>query len=317
MKYSLLLMLLIANFTIAQPNPKLAEALNLVHVFSGAGNELDRAAKIAVQLAKTYPKSGMSETIRAELLATEDLQSDDISKQIYNRVIALTNQAIAFDKTLASAYVVRARALLKAKKLEDANADIALALQYEPQNASAYFLLADIKRRGGDFAKAVDGYQKFIDLTPDSARKSNGHYWLYETYMNWSYKEPTRRQELIDKAGESSKASVDLDPKSAWKNVNYAVFLNGRTDRFVEAQRYAENALKAMDFPMGRMHLAAAMYQQLGQKTATLSKKNIAEQQKMIAMRTGLTLEQAIDEFDPKTNTGWRLSKVKTALDQP
>jgi len=295
-------------------------ALELIHAYSGAGSELERAQKMIDKLAQSRPLSGYAEALTAEMLSTWKLDTDGPQGAIRLRVLALADKALRRDSKLTLAYVARARAQLRASRLVEAQTDIDAALALDPGSDGATFLRAELLSRRGQYEEASGWFEKFIDLVPSNARKSNGHLALGRMYVDQLHRErPDDESALIAKARANYQRGVDLDPQGAWKNVNLAIFLNNYAEDFVAAERYALNALAIMNFPMARMQLAMARYQQLfgrekfgdveGFTLANTTPQALKLRVSDVENSTGVSLQDAA-EFEPRTRVGHRLASM-------
>ena len=86
---------------------------------------------------------------------------------------------------------------------------------------------------------------------------------------------------------------IRLDTGGAWKNVNFAIFLNAYTVDFEKAEHYALAALDIMTFPMARNHLAIARYQQIWVSMSEMSSDTLKTRVEEIASDTGITIVEA------------------------
>jgi tetratricopeptide (TPR) repeat protein len=315
-RFLVLLLALCASVVFAQakPPPGFEHALDLIHAFSGAGNELQRAMQTAQSLSKSNPGSGYAETLEAEMLSTWQLNQRGEPITVLTQIMQLTDRALALNPRLAHAHVARGRALLRASRIDEATAAIDAALNAEPGLVGAYFLRAEIYRRNMRVSDAETWYLKFIAETPSAHRKSNAYYWLARTYQDAA--SPTRSQEyvaLIAKARNAHEKSVELDPDGAWKNANFAWFLNGDGNDFPAAERHAAKALSIMDFQMARYQLAIARYQQLmpyvAKKDDAAVKRGVDE----VVKSTGISLDAALEFSRGSRLVPTRLAMIRQA----
>jgi tetratricopeptide (TPR) repeat protein len=270
-------------------------ALDLVHAYSGSGDQLDRAMKMAEELSKSAPKSGYAQVLYAEALSTWHLRQDGNPLEVRNQVIQIADQAIGLNPQLAQAYVSKGRALVRSSMYAPAAAAIDKALSIDPSLSGAMFLRAEIYRRTLDVAEAEIWYHKFIDAAPSASRKANGYNWLatmYETIE--SAPAVADRAPWTAKARAAHEAALRLDPGGAWRIVNFAIFLNGYAADFDAAERQARKALDLMEFPMARYHLAAARYQKLAAWAANASPEALGAEAAEIAASTRVSLQQAL-----------------------
>jgi|CXWL01.1.fsa_nt_gi tetratricopeptide (TPR) repeat protein len=273
---------------------KFDQAVELVHAFSGAGTQLQQAMQIAESLSASYPQSGFAQTIWAEALSSWQLGQNGEPEQLRNQIIELCNEALRLDPRLALAHVAKGRAQLRASQYEEAEQSIGAALGLDPRLTGAMFLRAEIFRRTGKLADGDDWYRKFIEAVPSAFRQSNAYYWLGTMYSDAAWDNLADEGALNAKARAAYERMVELDPGGAWKNVNFAVFLNSSVADFVAAEKYSRNALAQMEFPMARFHLAAAKYQQLWTRTANMDDAGIKNEVEQIQAETRVDLESAL-----------------------
>jgi tetratricopeptide (TPR) repeat protein len=264
------------------------------HAFSGSGDELQKARQIADALAKSDPKSGYSQVLHAEALSTWRLDQKGQPADIRDQVLALADEAIKLNPNLAQAHVAKARALVRSSLYERANASIDAALKLEPNLSGALFLRAQIFRRTGAISEAEAWHKKFIDSTPHAARKANGYGWLGTMYEEAGAKDPANRAAWTAKARTAYENEIRIAPEGAWRNRNFAVFLNDHAADFDAAERYAQKALSMKDEPKAKYHWAAAKYQKLGVNAAKLQGAKLVEAVDGIAKATRVSLSEAI-----------------------
>lgn len=269
-------------------------ALDLVHAYNGSGDQLRRAMRLAEELQRSAPKSGYAQALYAEALSTWELEQDGTPLEVRDHVIQLSDEAIRLNPNLAQAHVSKARAFVRSSLYGQANSAIDAALSIDPSLSGALFLRAEVFRRTGALLDAETWYRRFIASTPSITRKSNGYSWLGTMYEDAAWRDATRRAELTGKARAAYEAALELDPNGAWRNVNFAIFLNSHAADFDAAERYAQRALTLMEFPMARYHLAAARYQKLSISASSASRQMLESSAAEIAESTGLSLEQAM-----------------------
>jgi hypothetical protein len=272
-----------ANTQYSKSEERFRDALELIHAYSGAGDELSRAKRAAESLLQSDPGSGFSQTLEAEALSTYALGQDGEPVELRTRIIELADEALRLNSRLAQAHVAKARAYVRASLILDAEAEM-------------------IYRRSGDIARGEEWYLNFITATKSPTRKSNGYYWMGKMYNDVAYSQEGQRREMYLKMTRYSyQRMVDLDPNGAWKLVNFAIFLNGIVADFNAAELYAQKALSVMEFPMARYHLAAARYQKLQLKAAEMDGASLQASIAQIAASTRVSLPQAISfrSFSP------------------
>ena len=285
----------VATASFGQTHPLAYEqALDLIHAYSGSGTEIDHAMQLAEGLLRSHPNSGYAQTLAAEAMSTWRLDQSGRPVELRQQVIALCDEALRINPGLAQAHVAKGRALLRASMYEAATASIDAALALDPKLAGAMFLRAEFFRRSGILPSAQEWYQNFIEATPSKGRKSNGYYWIGKMYEDAAAEDTHNRSILTAKARQSYERMLSLEPDGAWRNINFAIFLNGYAADFAEAERYAQVALGMMEFPMARYHLAAARYQTIWADSTGMSRTAMASAAKQVATSTGVTLSQAM-----------------------
>lgn len=290
------------------------EALDLIHAFSGAGNELERAMAIAASLEESDPGKGYGHALMAELISSWHLQQDGTPHSTYRQVMELATEALRMNPRLAQAHVARARALLRASQYDDANREIDNAFAIDADLVGAMFLRAEIMRRTSRDKEAEGWYLKFIEATTSRTRKSNAYYWLARTYQDTAWEKPNRWPELIPKARGAYEKMIELDPDGAWKNVNFAIFLNHQAGDFDAAEHYAARALSIMEFRMARNHLAIARYQKIGASMAGLDEATLRARLDAVHASTGISFQQAVEFGRSYTGIRGRLSRIQARL---
>jgi len=269
-------------------------ALDLVHAYSGSGPELQQAMELADELSKSAPKSGYSQVIQAEALSTWRINQEGTPVELRNRVISLADEALRLNPKLAQAHVSKARALVRSSMYDKAKSSIDAALAMDPSLSGAIFLRAEVFRRSGAITDADLWYRKFIDSTASNSRKANGYAWIGTMYQHASWNDEANRAEYVAKARAAYETMLKYEPGGAWRNVNFAIFLNDYAHDFDAAELYATKALGMMEFPMARYHLAAARYQKLAATSSGMSPSEIRNAAKSIAESTRVSLQQAI-----------------------
>lgn len=269
-------------------------ALDLVHAYSGSGPELQQAMELADELSKSAPESGYSQVLQAEILSTWRLSQQGRPLEVRNRATSLADEALRLNPKLAQAHASKARVLVRSSLYDAANASIDAALGIDPNLSSALFMRAEIFRRNRAIADANVWYQRFIDSTTSDSRKANGYGWIAMMYQEASWGDDRNRAEYVAKARAAYEDMLKHEPGGAWRNVNFAIFLNEYAGDFDTAELYATKALSIMEFPMARYHLAAARYQKLAAASSTMSSAEVRNAAKKVAESTGISLQEAI-----------------------
>jgi tetratricopeptide (TPR) repeat protein len=276
------------------PKAEYEKALDLIHAYNGSGDELERATKIAEQLMESQPQSGYGETLIAEMISTWQLQEGGQPIMASQTAYKFTVQALQLNPRFAQAHVARARVFLKSGKWAEAEQAVDAALRIDPNLSGAVFMRADMYRRANRVDEAETWYRKFIDGTPSPQRKSNGYAWMAGMFKDQAWGKPSERASYVAKARDAFQKSVDLDPQAPAKTVNYAIFLNNEAADFDAAALYAERALKIVEFPMARYHLAAARYQKLSTTAGNLDKAALRAALEEVLRATGMSLQETL-----------------------
>jgi hypothetical protein len=309
-----ILTIAITSVAAAPPSPIYEQALDLIHAYSGSGNELQRAMQLAEVLSKSEPKSGYAQVLYAEALSTWRLDQDGEPTVLRDQIIAMSDEALRLNPSLAQAHIAKARALVRSSLYTQANSSIDAALLIDPTLSGAIFLRAEVFRRTGAVGEADTWYRKFIDSTSSLTRKSNGYAWLGTMYQDAAQNDSVNRKALTAKARAAYENMLSLAPDGAWKNVNFAIFLNDHAADFETAERYAQKALGLMEFPMARYHLAAARYQKLGANAVNIQRPALAKAVTEVATSTSVSLADAIAFPSFSSVVRGRLLELKAQL---
>lgn len=229
---------------------KFETAKNLIHEYSGKGDNYTRAISIAEEIFNKDSNSPYSYLIIAELKARK---YKDYKEGNPLEIWMLTNRVNEINNSISATYVIQAKLANLQGNLELARQNSETAIQLDPGNREAMFESAEIEQQSGNFVEAEKWFKKTIASHTDPDRKSNIYYWLSKMYMDM---QPPN----IDGAQEAMQKMVDLSPKAPWKLVNYAIFLNANTNDFDGAIKYSRASLDIMDFEMGRLILGVASY---------------------------------------------------------
>jgi tetratricopeptide (TPR) repeat protein len=131
-------------------------------------------------------------------------------------------------------------------------------------------------------------------------------------YENAAWTNSPDRDMFTAKAREAYERMIELDPLGAWKNVNFAIFLNEYVADYDGAERYAERALEIMEFPMARYQLAAARYQKLWASPPTVGAEALQSAIAEVASSTEVSLEDAIAFRSFSTRMRIRLEQLQS-----
>jgi tetratricopeptide (TPR) repeat protein len=270
--------------------------------------------QLADELSKSEPKSGYAQVLFAEALSTWRLDQYGKPVEVRDQVIAIADEALRLNPRLAQAHVAKARALVRSSLYQRANTSIDAALSIDPNLIGAIFLRAEVFRRTSALGDADIWYRKFVDSTTSNSRKSNGYYWLGKMYQDAAWYDAENRKALTAKARVAYESMLSLDPGGAWRNVNFAIFLNDHAADFDAAERYAQKALGLMEFPMARYHLAAARYQKLGANASSMRCPELATAAKQVAESTRVSLADAIAFSSFSSVVRGRLKELQAKL---
>jgi len=302
----------------SSPSERFETALDLIHAYSGSGDELQRAMQLAEELSKSHPDSGYFQTLLSEALSTWELEQNGEPAALRIQLIQLSDEALRLNPNLAEAHVAKARALVRASMYDEANSAIDAGLGLKPNLSGALFLRAEVFRRTANLADADAWYRKFIDSTPSRTRKSNGFGWLAKMYEDAAWSSPAEKKGfLLVQARAAYEQMLELDPNGAWKVVNFAIFLNDDVADFEAAERHAQRALGIMEFPMARYHLAAARYQKLLASMGSMDDPALRNAVERISSSTSVSLDDAIAFSSFSTLIRSRLQLLQTRISTP
>jgi tetratricopeptide (TPR) repeat protein len=113
----------------------------------------------------------------------------------------------------AGVYLANARKALEARNIRDAEAQLDLAIKANPRSAEAWLMLAGAEVQNGESARAIEHYQRGLQLAPDSFA---GHYDLALAYLH--------ERKLGDARHELERA-VQLNPRQADAAYNLGMVL--------------------------------------------------------------------------------------------
>lgn len=94
--------------------PSYQQAIDLIRSFNGSGDELERGMRLADTLSRSHPQSGYAQALLAEALSTWRLDVRGEPAELREQIIALADEALRLNPSLAQAYVAKARALTRA-----------------------------------------------------------------------------------------------------------------------------------------------------------------------------------------------------------
>lgn len=268
------------------------QAFDLIQIYSGTGDHLERAYKMLVDIAKRnptsgYPYAGLAE-IRYRLL--------DTGVGAPQEIIALAQEALRLDPRNADAYVVLSKAALRQGNIGMAIDAADKAIAIAPDKPEALFVKAQLAVRSGSYAAAEKLYLRTIELLPHPNRKANIYSWLGQLYASW-------RPINVPAAIDAYEKSIELaTANSPWRLTNVSGFLVQHTDRYDQAIGYLERVLKNGDSPRARRYLGLAHFSKWGEAYLNPGKSKNSKVQVLqppaITKLTGVTPELSFVE-DP------------------
>lgn len=176
--------------------------------------------------------------------------------------IRLLDQAIESDKNLAVAYAERAYAFAikasffaddndKKKILEDADVDIARALNLNPNLAEAYIakgLVLWSHQRGFPHAQAVQSYKRALQLNP---KLDEAHHQLAVIYFHIG---------LFDKAIREVDSALEINPGNTLARFRYGTIYEYQ-GKYEEALRVFKSVPQDANPALVQRNLAATLFQ--------------------------------------------------------
>lgn len=268
------------------------QAFDLIQIYSGSGDNLERAYVMLADIAKRNPTSGYPYAGLAELR----YRLLDTGMGTPQEIIALAQQALRLDSKNADAYVVLSKAALRQENIGMAVDAVNKAIEIAPDKPEALFVKARLAVRSGGNAEAEKLYLRMIELLPHPNRKANIYSWLGQLYASW-------RPINVPAALHAYEKSVELATEnSPWRLTNVSGFLVQHTDRYDQAISYLERALKNGDSPRARRYLGLAHFSKWGEAYLNPGKSKGSKVQPLqpaaITKLTGVTPELAFVE-DP------------------
>jgi Tfp pilus assembly protein PilF len=185
---------------------------------------------------------------------------------------------------------------MSAFKLKEAGEEIQTALRIDPQLEGALFVQADIYFRLNNSVTAESWMKHFIAATKRPIQKATGYQWIgnmWRAYAN--HPQAIHRPTHLLLAKLAYRNAMDLDPDNARRMADFAAFMNEFSADFVAAETYATKSLAVQESPHARYHLAAARYQALQAKAATIDAQALRQSIAEIGASTGISLDEAVD----------------------
>jgi tetratricopeptide (TPR) repeat protein len=163
-------------------NPNHVEAMSRKSVLHMNRREYDEAIRYLRQITALAP---------ANLAAWHHLLDIHASRREWPAVAAHATQAIEGGNETSDLYLVRARALLEQRRVEDAITDLARARELDPRNAEVHYLLARALSERGRLRHAVTSVGRALQLNSSDKRflllKASLHHQLGEYDLELQY----------------------------------------------------------------------------------------------------------------------------------
>lgn len=147
----------------------------------------------------------------------------ELQNKNYNVAISFFDRSIMKSPKNEMAYIFRAAAKSELEQVEDAIADLTIAIELNPNNAVAYNNRGYNKNKLGEYSSAVEDLTTAINLNP----KDEGFYANRAT----SYKELGRFEESIN----DLTSVIKLNPRSssAYSNIGYCKNMLGKFEEAI------------------------------------------------------------------------------------
>ncbi len=199
----------------AQPATELTSEQVLAALPPASGNSnTDQALTASLAKARAKPRSAVAWVNLGDALAqvmrdTANLKYYDYAELAYKYALQLDPRN--GDAMSGMAWVTGGRHLFD-QSIEWANR----ALKIDPNHAPSFGIIGDAALELGDYDKALDQYQKMMDLRPDLSSWSRGAYAL------WLTGNQSRAMWLMEKA---IKAGAPYAENTAWCRAKLAIML--------------------------------------------------------------------------------------------
>lgn len=265
---------------LSESRKKYEEAKNLIHEYSGKGNNYEVAYGYATSIYSENPEDPYAYLIVAELQSRE---FKDYKTGSEKEVLSLTERVLSLDNSIAGAYVINAKLANIRRDLPEAEENLNKALSLEPENREASYEMALLEQYRGNYEKARDWYEKTISLHTSLDRKSNIYFWLGKLHLG---------NGRVEEARLAMQKGIDLAPTAPWKLVNFSLFLSRNTTDYAQAEKYARLALDQMEFKMARRALGMALYAMWAEKYKNLDNQGVAELSREAEMKLLADIEQ-------------------------
>jgi tetratricopeptide (TPR) repeat protein len=290
------------------------DAINAIHNHRGDDADIYRAMRAAEDLALSDPQSGYSEALEAEMLSTWRLRRDGTPPEVLAEVLELSELALARDPDLAEAYIARARALLKAGRLDEADQALTEVEAREPDHFSARFQRAEWHARRGHYAEAEAMLRQFAASAPTPTRRANALGAIGWVYERAARDVPEQADAHLQRARVAYEQWVDAMPGDIPALTYVAHFLQEELAAYKDSARLTRKLHEVgADYEAGLL-LAAARYQGLHSNTS-LTPAEAAAQAALIERQTGISLAIASTDANLGPRIKARLTQLRTKLD--
>jgi len=159
---------------IAADRPKYQEATDLIQIWTGSGDELQRAFGILSGIAERNPKSAYAMAAFAEL----KYRLLGFKQGSPGEVLEIADRAVKLDPDNADAQVIYSKILLHQQQVDPAARAAERALRLAPEKPEAMFQMASLARHNERYDEAESWYRKAIDQYANRRRKANAFYHL-------------------------------------------------------------------------------------------------------------------------------------------
>lgn len=201
------------------------------------------------ELARYYLRAGYTHSIAA-LNQGHMYSLSRFTPGTLQRAEALLKRSLSINPNYAPAYVLLAAVYYPLKRFKEAREALIHAEALGNDSPSLHINWANILRATGDTDAAADHCRIAIE---------KGNKAVFNAaYEGLIYYHEDRKE--YNKVEELYQTMFKKDPTYAWGRGNYADFLRTKLGRFDDAIFYAREALRIMDYGVGRETLACSLY---------------------------------------------------------